>query len=212
MSTVTMTLYEALAKKKILEDKVNKITPVRMCEKINGDNKNSADMTVDEIEKAIKSNFDSSVAVVKNLAAIKAAINDANASTNVTIAGKQYTIANAIARFRALDIEENLYTRMRNNIAIIHNEVANHNRDMLSPEKISAYVANVLGDSKKDNELINQITEKYKREHTLYVFDPLNTEQLADKMLEDISKFREEIHYVLTKANCEREITVEYVD
>lgn len=212
MANVTMTLYEALSKKKILEDKVDKISPIRMCEKINSENKNSNGIDTDELEKVIKSNFDSSIAAIQNLAAIKAAINDANASTKVVIAGKEYSIANAIARFRSLDVEESIYTRMRSNITIIKNEVFEHNKKMLAPERVSSYVANVLGDSKKDEELISQVIEKYKRENTLFVFDPLNTEDMANEKLEEISKFREEIHYALTKVNCETEITVEYVD
>ena len=40
----------------------------------------------------------------------------------------------------------------------------------------------------------------------------LTPEELAEKKLEEIALFREEIHLALTKANCENEITINYVD
>lgn len=212
MATESMTLYQALTRKKILEDKVSKMRSLRMVEIIDSSGKNKENMTSEEIEKIIRSNYSSTIANMKNLGILKAAINDTNAVVNITVAGKTYSIANAIARFRNLDSEEAMYKRMRDNIIGMKAEIAEHNEEKLSPEKISAYVQNVLGDSKKDDKLVQSVTESYRKDNSLTLFDPLDTETLAEEALADIDKFREEIHFALTKVNCETMITVEFVD
>lgn len=213
MATVTMTLYEALSKKKIYEDKVRKLERCRLVDiKKKYDDVNNAGKDINDIREVIVAGYQSTVAILNNYITLKAAINEANAITKVEIAGKEYTIANAIARQRGLDQEEAMYSRMIANINAINSEVENINSRYLSPDAISRYISSVLGDSKKSDELIRQVTEDYKKEHEVEVYDPLNTEELATKKLEEIAQFREEIHYKLTQVNCTTEITVELED
>ena len=208
-----MTLYEALSKKKIYEDKVRKLERFRLVDiKKKYDDVNNAGKDINDIREIIVAGYQSTVAILNNYITLKAAINEANAITKVEIAGKEYTIANAIARQRGLDQEEAMYSRMLSNINAINTEVENINSKYLSPDAISRYISSVLGDSKKSDELIRQVTEDYKKEHEVEDYDPLNTEELATKKLEEIAQFREEIHYKLTQVNCTTEITVELED
>ena len=209
MAIIEMSLYEALSKKKIYEDKVRKLERYRLVDiKKKHDEVNTSGVKIEDIKTQIDAGYQSSVAILNNYITLKAAINEANAVTKVEIAGKEYTIANAIARQRGLDQEEALYSRMIANINSINSEVERTNSKYLSPEAISKYVSSVLGDSKKSDELIRQVTEDYKKEHEVEIYDPLNTEELATKKLEEIAQFREEIHYKLTQVNCTTTITV----
>jgi hypothetical protein len=213
MSEVTMTLYEALAKKKIYESRVLNIQTYRACGiKLKASNITTDNQTLEEAEANYQSGLDESVAVLNNLTALKAAINEANVKIFVNIAGKDYTIASAIARYRMLDTEEKIYRSMLNNINACRTEVTNNNTRYLDPDRISEYVKKVLGDSKKDSDLIDSTTQTYKDQYEKEIYDPLNTEELATNKLKEIAEFRESIHYKLTEANCKNTITVTLAD
>ena len=213
MSKVELTLYQALEKKKILEKRVNKVRGNELV----GIRKKHIEETITgvplaDVKAAMEENLASSVSLVNNYITLKAAINEANAVTKVTIAGKEYTIANAIARYRGLDNEEYLYRNMLSNVVNAKNKVELTNQKYLSPESISRYVANILGDSKKDEALIAATEQRYREANEVELYDPLDTEKLATEKIEEIELFREEFHSVLTTANCNTVITVEFAD
>lgn len=213
MSVQTMTLYEALAKKKILEKQVERLSTNRMCTILVGDRTKDRDgILKDDVDTYIDSTFQKSVAIMENYINLKAAINDANATIKVTIAGKEYTIANAIARQRCLDKEADMYNNILRNITICERDITDNATRKLSSEAVSNYVSKILGDSKKNEEIINQVKEQYIQDNTWTLYDPKNTKELAEKKIEEIALFREEIHLALTKANCDNEITVEFAD
>ena len=213
MSTVNLTIYEALAKKKILESQMEKVKSFRLVDikkKYANENKDGIDIL--EIQKKIQQGFDKSISVVKNYSAIKAAINEANAKTTVVINGKTYTIANAIARQRGLDKEERLYRTMLEDYNETERSVKNMNERNLSPDAISKYIQNTSGGTKMNDELAKNLTDEYKKRFELEMYDPLNTKEKAEEALEDIKKFREEIHFALTQANINTTIEVEFDD
>lgn len=213
MSEVTMTLYEALSKKKVLEKQVENLKSYRLVDikKTNFEESLSGE-NIEDVKKSIQAGYDKSVAVFNNYVELKAAINEANARIIVTIAGQNYTIANAIIRQRMLDDEELMYNRMLANIASLENEIEKNNNKYLSPDAIAAYIKNVLGDSKKDENLINSMKEDYIKSRTIELYDPLKTKEVAERKLEEIALFREQIHYALTQANCNNSITVNFAD
>ena len=214
MATVTMTLYQALARKKTLESQISKIKHWRMCgiRKSYEDLEVTDNVSIEEAKEMYQSAFDSSIKLVDNLATLKAAINQANATIKVVIAGNEYTIAEAIARFRSLDLEEQLYQRMIVNATELKNKVEKTNDQKLSEERKSEYVNKILGDSKKDEALINTTLDTYVKATQVEFYDPLGTVEKATAKLEEILKFREEYHFVLTEANCQNTIDVEFAD
>lgn len=213
MAKKSMTLYEALAKKKILADRVEKCANVRMCAiKKKSDDMTTDDMTIDDAEKSIRSNYASAVSLMNNFTKLSMAINYANAITKVTIAGNEYTIADAIVRYRHLQDEEKIYMRMLSNLAACKQEIENNRNRYLTPEKISDYVSKVLGDSKKDDVLVQKTTDTYVNNWALELYDPMDTETLANTKLEEIAEFRENIHAALTQVNCTTTIEVDFED
>ena len=210
----TMTLYEALEKKKILEKKVEQYRynqPRLVDIKKTYDDVNDKGVAIDDIKKAIQSGRDAYCAIVYNLNELKAAINEANAKIHVIIAGKEYSIANAISRLRSIDVEVEMYTRMLTNIRACEKEIENASTN-LSSEAVSKYVSRILGDSKKDEGTIKALKEQYIKDNTLELYDPLNTRELASTKLDELATFKEQIHFALTKANCENTITVNFSD
>lgn len=213
MSIKTMTLYEALAQKKILEKRFNNMSIYRMVDtkkKFSNENKDGVD--IETIRSSLQAAFDSTVSLTDNLKVLTCAINVANATTKVVINGEEMTIANAIALQKFVDTEVELYSAMLSSYTSIKNTVEDHNNKKLSPTAISEYVSKILGDSKKDESLINATTDSYIKANELEVYDPMNTEKIARERLDKLALFKEEIHYKLTKVNCDTEITVELKD
>lgn len=208
-----MTLYEALSRKRILEDKVSKITTHRYVDiKKKHADESWGGVDIVDIDKSIHSAYSSEISLIRNLASLKAAINEANVNIKVEIAGKRYSIADAISRQRSLDEEEHMYIRMANNLEAVEREIESIRERYMNPEAISNYVSKVLGDSKKDDALIQTVTEDYMKKYEPELYDPLNTKEIAKERLNEIALFREQIHYALTQANCSNSITVEFED
>lgn len=214
MSTVTMTLYQALTKKKILEERVKRIHSHRLCcvRKTNEEvDQNGTDLEKIR-ETSIKPGYQESVALMKNLIALKAAINDANARIEIEVEGKTYSVANAIVLYRNLNQLKELYQRMVGNYQVVQDEANKLNARLQSAEAVNAYLEKALGDGKRNPEMVKQLTEDYLARNSYSVYDPLNTEELARKEIEHIEKFKDDIHYKLTRANLDNTITVEFED
>jgi len=213
MAKKTLTVYEALQERKLIKAKLERarftkkyITSARECdEQIDG-------VSIDEIKRSLKGNFDSVNQLFKNFAAYTAAINQSNAVTKVTIAGKEYTVAEAISRYQTLGAEREFLQELTNQYNLVKNDVTNHNEKVLDPDKISEYIRNVLGDSKKDQSLIDSTIDTYKKKNLKVLIDPNNLEEEIQKRLEELNNFIEQFHFVLTRSNATTEITVELED
>lgn len=215
MSTVTMSIYEALEKKKILEDKVMRVKSHRLCcvRKANEEVDQNGKALEEVKEQSIRPGYQESVALIKNLIALKAAINEANSRITIEVDGKTYTIANAIVQYRNIDKLQELYQRMLGNYQSVQDEVNKLNTRLQSNESINAYLEKALGDgTKRDPEMVKKLTEDYIARNSYSVYDPLKTEELAREELERLEKFKNEMHFKLTQANISNEITVEYDD
>lgn len=213
MATVTMSLYQALETRKVMEAKVKKMQLYRLVDiRVDRDDKNKDGMPLKDVDEAIQSGYDKTVAVLNNYIILKSAINDANAKTMITVDGETMSIANAIVRLQLLDKQENMYRAMLGTISECEAEIQKYNDRVLSVDAIAKHVATVLGDSKRDDELINKVTENYKKDHGLSLYDPMSIREKSEKELERIAEFRKNIHYALTKSNVETQITVEYPD
>lgn len=214
MSTVTMTLYQALEKKKILEGRVQKMRSYQLCcvRKANEEVDNNGKPLSDVLEKSIKPGYQESVALLNNLIALKAALNEANAKVTIEIDGKTYTIANAIVYYRNIDRMLDIYHRMIGNYQSVENEVTKLNTRHQSNEAINAYLEKALGDGKRDPAMVETMTKGYIERNSWSVYDPLDTQKLAKEKMEQLEKFKNDLHYKLTQANIENRITVEFED
>lgn len=214
MGIQIMSLYQAIEQKKILESKINKIQAYRLCCVRKRDSE--YDVSGNELQSVYKNSiepgYQQSVALIKNYSALKAAINDANARTMITIAGEEMSIATAISRYRSIHREKELYQRMLNNIMAVEHEVEQKNARDLSPEMINRHIESVVGKGKPDADLIDTLSKKYIQDNAVAVFDPLNTREMAERELARLEIFERDIHFELNRANINTEIEVAYAD
>ena len=211
MAKERMTLYEALSRKAVLEKKISG-RKYRLVDTVKKNLVDSKDDLIAELDKNIYAGFQQMVANHANLVALKSAINEANAITKITVAGKEYSIANAIVRHRELDTEERIYTSMLDNFTQCRDVVNRTNESTLSSDAIAKYIATVIGDAKRDEAFIESLKESYIRDNEVVLYDPLNTEKIATEKLDEIRLFREQIHFALTEINIKTTIEVDFVD
>lgn len=215
MSKKIMTVQEALNKKKILEkrwaeemsDEKAYVTYATSTQKV------VDGVEREEVENILKSQFDSKVHLLKNLSALKIAINKSNASTIVVISGKEYTVADAIARMNFMDNERKFYNRAMRQYNTCKNNVDVTNKKVLDPDNIAAYLSRINGDQTKVRpEVIEALKESYKEENMLHIIDPNNINDVVSKMIDDLDQFEAEVHTKLTTSNINTEIEVEFED
>lgn len=219
MAKVELTIQEALAKKKILEDKVNKnyslaqkFAFVAIA--------SETDTTIQGVDREdainiMRANFDSTRHLISNLRALKSAINASNAITKVMIAGKEYAVADAIAKLQSIKYDKKLLERCESQLLAAKKEIENHNATIQNPDNVSMYVNRVLGSSesaKKNETLYNTIVEDYMKKNLVYLIDPNNLQNRLDLYNDDVAQFEEQVHTALLKSNLETIIEVEYED
>lgn len=217
MAKVKMSLYQAITKKKTLEAEVEKIRRTSL-ENVTGvkfqySQKMADGSNSDDAKKQFQASYDKIFSLLDNYNALKAAINDANASTMVNINGNSYSIANAISRYRHLAVEERYVQAALSAIETNKDSVSSHNDRVLDPQNIQSHVNVILGENtKRTDEVIASITDAYKKDNLWEIYDPHNYEEKLRKKLEEISNFKEVYHFALTSANVNTIIEVEFVD
>jgi hypothetical protein len=215
MALVTMTVYEAMARKKTLEAQLNENKTIyrMVAKKLKANDKETLEGdTLENAEKAIRAAYNSTVALIENYENLVAALHESNAKTTLEIGGKTMTVAEAIGREKYINFEERVYTSMVNTYNKFKAEVDKANADKLDPKNVAAYVEKVLGDSKKDAGLLASTEEAYKKNNVIELFDPVNSGEVGEKKLEELKKFKEQLHSTLTSCNCTTTITVEFAD
>ena len=95
--TETMNVHKALSEVKILNNRIiGKISECQFCIANKVTNKTIKGKSIDEWKNSVQDNWTSITTLINRRNALKQAISKSNASTEVTIAGKVYTVAEAI--------------------------------------------------------------------------------------------------------------------
>jgi len=215
----TMTLTEGLSKLKLYDKKIEKTlneivrgSVIIDYKKANSQTTEKYKKTVDELERDSKAIIDKYKALTKNRDTLKAAIAQANATTTLTIAGKTYTIVEAIERKRTIENDKMLLNYLKNKFSDIQSKVDYINEK--AQEQANAIIETKVGAEAKNSKpedikaLYDLIYEKNKVE----MVDPLNVEKLIEELEETIDAFEQEVDINLSIVNARTEIEVDLVD
>ena len=198
------TVSRGLIQLKRLDDRINK--GISNIEKFVISNKKKEDSVLngtytknDYIEK-IKSEWQSLNDLMELRKEIKSAIVISNATTKVVVAGKEYTVADAIER-------KNSILKYENNIIKKMNEVYNSvlTATDLKNKLVEENACNLFGqqtNNKKDEvnrvKMINTYVDLNKWE----LVDPINLKELKETLNKEVQDFLSEIDSVLTESNA----------
>jgi DNA repair exonuclease SbcCD nuclease subunit len=217
MSVKTITLTEALAELKLLDKKIHKSMQdlaykgAPVIDYIVGKKKTTEkyNLTEEEIKKEAQSKIDQLNALIANRGKLKAVIARTNAITQVTIAGKIYTIVEAIERKNNLKIEKELLEILNHAVEGVTekvrriNENARNEVDRLLEAKLST-------DSKNQSaQEIESLAKILLENKEAKVVDPYGVAKLIESMNNDIEIFEREVDVALSIINATTTIDIE---
>lgn len=198
-----MTIHRGLAELKLLDAKIEKNITLLLPSGIMQEGKLVDDYyRKEEFEKNAKAKFQSIQDLIRRKNLIKSAIVKANTITEVKIGEKSYTIADAINFKAIIKIKKQLVEEL----AMKHRQVK-----AKAEEKNKKVDDNALklaeAALQKDNVKINDgdaiaITEPYLKKNRFHLVDPLNVEEVTEKLQEEIEEFETEVDAVLSEINA----------
>jgi hypothetical protein len=132
--------------------------------------------------------------------AIKSAIVLSNAATVVTIAGVEYTVADAVERKRAIDFEKEMLVTLQHQYDSVTKKYESHTAaEILRVERLLQ--SELSKDSKTNVEVIAQLTETFLNQNKAEILDPLDVKALIARMTRSIEDFETKVDWVLSESN-----------
>jgi len=213
MTTETMTIHRGLSELKIIDERINKSIRETTFVTTNKHSNSKIDgYSIEEVKDIMKSNYDRVNSLIARKNAIKRAVVLSNAKTEVTINGKQYTIAEAIdMKNHGITSKENLYTTIKNQHTIVKGTLLKQNGQELS-DRAESYVTGLYGgkDTKTDPKIIEQMKADFITTNSFDLIDPIGVQKVLVALEEEISNFKAEIDATLSESNAITQITIEY--
>lgn len=201
-----MTIHRALAELKLIDSKIEKAISVIEPTGVMQTNKPvNGFYQKEDFETQAKAKFQSVVDLIERKNRIKSAIVTANGITQVEIAGVKMTIADAI-NFKAVVIfKKTLIATLlkKHNVVkskfIIENEKIND----IALENAKIMIGK-QGDNtvKPTDQDVKAIIEPFIKRNEFQMVDPLNVEELTQKLQNEVDNFEMEVDAVLSEINA----------
>jgi hypothetical protein len=206
MAIKNMSLHRIIAEIKASEEKLQSLNRETFVFTVPVDDT----ANIAEGKRLSQSNYDKVAALLANLAVLKAARNKANAVTEVTIAGVNMTIDQALAKKSANVYQLNFLNTLRTQLNAGKAQVDQIQNQIEA--KIAQQVSAASQGTKKASEEEIAVFRKLAERNTkkeVVVFDGLKAN--VDKMAADLEQFNIEVDYVLSEANATTKVDVELV-
>lgn len=212
MTKEKMSVHKALAELKIIDDRIHQATKPNFVEVKKHNSDNIRGMSVQQVTDAIQSDFQKANDLIARRNAIKRAVVLSNATTRVTIAGVEYTVAEAID-MKNHGLEG--YRDLRNVLAAQFRsctQKADRENDQLENVRADAYIKDTFGntDMSKAGEDVKKARKDFVIAQTVELVDPLNVLKKIEELDEKINAFMVEVDSTLSVSNAVTEIEVEY--
>lgn len=201
--TKKISITEALTELKLYDQKINKVlcsADFIGCKKKSSDRVNS--FKLENFEANAKASYQSVSDLIENRARLKSAIVQSNAATMVEIAGKKYTVAEAIERKNSIAYDKMLLQAMKSQWAAATNNVEKENKRV--DTQVDKMLETFLGkdSEKKVSEAdLNAISEPYRAKNEWELVDPLNLFAKIQAMEADIDAFEADVDVRLSISN-----------
>jgi hypothetical protein len=138
---------------------------------------------------------------------IKAAIVVSNATAKVTVAGREYTLAEAVERKRTIATERECLRKMQEQWQRTQSEYEAHQREQQL--RVDRLMMQELGKDKQTNvEVANSLQEAFLDSNKAEVVDPLKLEGLIREFKKELEDFETNVDWVLSESNGRTMVTV----
>lgn len=209
----TMTVHKALAELKVLDSRLDSVIGAgvyctankRSSDKIQG-------VDVDKFISSMRSAHDSATDLIRREKAIKRAVTLSNATTEVTIGHKSYTVAEAIwMKNHGIEKDVMLLKRMKSQLAASTTLVEERNGQELE-DRADKYVSEMYSgsDGKSISNEASVVRAEFIKSQSYVLIDPLDVRDKIDKLEAEILAFTSEVDAALSVSNAITTITIEY--
>lgn len=212
MNTEKMTVHRALAELKVLDKRiVDQIAQATFCFANKHSNSKVGGVEIGVVMENMKDNFKSIKALINRRNAMKKAVAQSNAVTEVEIAGEKYRVAEAIEmKNHGMKNYKVLLDAINRNRACAQSDIDRYNGVSLE-KKADDYVIGLYGSKEKANGAEAEATRKAYVDANTYDFvDPLNIVEVQTSLETMIANFEAEVDAALSVSNAITEIEFSY--
>ena len=195
---------DKLLEKELSDNQTPFVVAIKKDSKIAGFENKESYMT------AVKARLQSINALINEKTKLKNAILKSNSVTKVIIAGKEYTVSDAIAMKEIIEKKNLLLAKLNNDYAQASFTMDKENeRAKVSAEN---YIINIFGSDKTSNknlsDEIENATKAYMDRNSYSLCDPISIKNKINELEKEIIEFRDEVDLVLSESNAKTSIEV----
>ena len=207
MTTEKMNVHKALAELKILDDRIVKaINSVEACISNKHSNTKVKGVDIKVYTGVMKSSYDKATDLIKRREVIKRAVVLSNAVTKVTVADKEYTVAEAIEmKNHGMD-----FKKIKKQYDAAMAQIITENGKL--EDKAENYVVGLYGskEGKTSTEEFTKTREAYIEAQTMELVDPIGVLKEMEDLETEIAEFTAEVDAALSVSNSLTEIEITY--
>jgi transcriptional antiterminator Rof (Rho-off) len=213
MNEKTMNVHQALAELKLLDKRIQDAThnPVWVIPNEHGNTVINGVKLANVIDE-MRANYQKVTDLIAYRDALKRAVVQSNAVTKVTIAGVEYTVAEAIdAKNHGMATLSALRNRMLHDYEQARSTAEIQNGSRLEG-RASEFIRSMTGQTvtKDMTEEMRRMRDDFITAHTTELIDPIGVRKVAADLDEKITAFTAEVDAVLSTSNSLTEITVRW--
>lgn len=212
MTTEKMNVHKALAELKILDDRIIKaINSVEACISNKHSNTKVKGVDIKVYTGVMKSSYDKATDLIKRREAIKRAVVLSNTVTKVTVADKEYTVAESIEmKNHGMDFKKLLKQKIKKQYDAAMAQIITENGKL--EDKAENYVVGLYGskEGKTSTEEFTKTREAYIEAQTMELVDPIGVLKEMEDLETEIAEFTAEVDAALSVSNSLTEIEITY--
>jgi len=232
MAIREMNMHRLLSELKMLDKKIsgyvlsnNRIGSTERLLELIGATRESDKMigtqTRKEYTSMLAGNWQMIRALIRNKKALEAAKVKSNAETMVRVAGKEYTVADAIRRKDDIEYDKLLLSLFETQHRQVVSLVAEKNEEaQRQADKHVEALFNVQGAAKTSGKIDQPVSgheaeqqrENYLKNHRWSIIDPNGSDEAIKTLRDEIDAFEAEVDAVLSESNAVTMVTVELAD
>lgn len=168
---------------------------------------------VAEMCESIKTSYQSVGDLMKRRDAIKRAVVHSNSVAKVTVAGKEYTVAEAIEmKNHGIPAKQLLIRKLTSDLLQARSTAERANGDDLERRAVD-YISRIYSSTDLKNGMSDEITkskEDFIKAQTMEIVDPIGVEKIIKDMSDEVNAFVVDIDSQLSVSNATTTIEVEY--
>lgn len=212
MTTEKMNVHKALCELKILDSRIKgAISDCTFVGLKKVASKQVMNQSVEDFKKIEKANFDRVIDLIRRREAIKRAVVLSNAVTKVMVAGKEYTVAEAIEmKNHGMDGKRMLCNTLSHSLRMAEVNMESTNAD--AERKADAHVQSIANGKDIRSDEVKALREGYLAGVLVELVDtvPGGAKEMLKKLEDEINSFMVEVDSALSTSNAITELTIEY--